>query len=173
MRGCRSPRAVARFISNVPAAPAGLHDRCHAVLLAAGSPYCWWLNDFGSWRIAEVAQNAAYAAFRGEADQSAFMSSRPSPAFVADAIAMMISIVENLRQGNQERANAMMSKEEFVAALRRGGMTGTGDEPDFDSFDQAAAIAHVVSNTLPAIGFASNSGRLDCFLLPAANWTTS
>jgi hypothetical protein len=58
----------------------------------------------------------------------------------------------------------MMSKDEFVSILKRGGSEIDGSEPEFRNFDAVARLALSVQAAMPGIGFCSASRRINCFV---------
>lgn len=58
----------------------------------------------------------------------------------------------------------MITKQEFADALRKGGINVTGDELEFETFENCVNAAVKIKDAMPGIGFASAAKRINCFL---------
>ena len=58
----------------------------------------------------------------------------------------------------------MLPKAEFIAAVRRGTPSITGDEPELEAYEDANIAAEQVLARMPGIGFASIRKRFNAFV---------
>ena len=57
----------------------------------------------------------------------------------------------------------MIAKAKFIAAVRRGTPSITGNEPEFEAFQEADAATEKALTRMPGIGFASIKKRFNAF----------